>query len=66
VLGDAESAVHESFSTGLLDHPHYTRPEVFNGWPVPQTLLSGHHAAIDKWRKEQALELTKRRRPDLL
>jgi len=66
VLGDAESAVHESFSTGLLDHPHYTRPEVFNGWPVPETLLSGHHAAIDKWRKAQALELTKRRRPDLL
>lgn len=66
VLGDAESAVQESFSTGLLDHPHYTRPEVFNGWPVPETLLSGNHAAIEKWRKARALELTRQRRPDLL
>lgn len=66
VLGDAESAVQESFSTGLLDHPHYTRPEVFNGWSVPDTLLSGNHAAIEKWRREQALALTRQRRPDLL
>jgi len=66
VLGDAESAVQESFSTGLLDHPHYTRPENYNGWAVPEVLLSGNHAVIDGWRKEQALDLTKRRRPDLL
>jgi len=66
VLGDDESAVQESFSTGLLDHPHYTRPVDFQGWEVPGILLSGHHAAIEKWRKERALELTKKRRPDLL
>lgn len=66
VLGDAGSAVQESFSTGLLDHPHYTRPESFNGWTVPEVLLSGNHAAIEQWRREQALEMTRRRRPDLL
>lgn len=66
VLGDAESAVQESFSTGLLDHPHYTRPEDFLGWKVPEVLLSGNHAAIDKWRKERAREITQKRRPDLL
>jgi len=66
VLGDDQSAVQESFSTGLLDHPHYTRPETFNGWPVPEVLLSGNHAAIEKWRAEKAREATMRRRPDLL
>ena len=66
VLGDAESAVQESFSTGLLDHPHYTRPENFSGWAVPEVLLSGNHAAIEAWRKARALESTKIRRPDLL
>lgn len=66
VLGDADSAVAESFSTGLLDYPHYTRPETFNGWSVPPALLSGNHAAIEKWRQQQALDLTKARRPDLL
>lgn len=66
VLGDDQSAVQESFSTGVLDHPHYTRPETFNGWKVPEVLLSGNHAAIEAWRKERALELTKERRPDLL
>lgn len=66
VLGDAESAVQESFSTGLLDHPHYTRPENFNGWGVPDVLLSGNHAAIEAWRKQRALEATRVRRPDLL
>ncbi len=66
VLGDAESAVQESFSTGVLDHPHYTRPESFNGWSVPDVLLSGNHAAIEKWRREKALDLTRHRRPDLL
>lgn len=66
VLGDAESAVQESFSTGVLDHPHYTRPESFQGWSVPEILLSGNHAAIEKWRRERALDLTRQRRPDLL
>ena len=66
VLGDDQSAVAESFETGLLDHPHYTRPMEFNGWQVPPILLSGNHGAIAKWRAEQALEATKSRRPDLL
>lgn len=66
VLGDAQSAVQESFSTGLLDHPHYTRPEVYEGWGVPPMLLSGNHAAIEKWRRERAEEITRARRPDLL
>jgi len=66
VLGDDQSAVTESFETGLLDHPHYTRPEEFNGWKVPPILLSGNHAAIAAWREEQALEATRKRRPDLL
>jgi tRNA (guanine37-N1)-methyltransferase len=66
VLGDSQSAVQDSFSTGLLDHPHYTRPEVFEGWGIPDVLKSGNHAAIEKWRKERALELTRERRPDLL
>ncbi len=66
VLGDSQSAVQDSFSTGLLDHPHYTRPEVFEGWGIPDVLKSGNHAAIAKWRKERALETTRERRPDLL
>lgn len=66
VLGDSQSAVQDSFSTGLLDHPHYTRPEVYEGWGIPEVLKSGNHAAIKKWRKERALEITKERRPDLL
>ena len=66
VLGDDQSAVQESFSTGLLDHPHYTRPENFHDWTVPAVLLSGNHAAIASWRNERARELTQRRRPDLL
>jgi len=70
VLGDAESAVQDSFSSdperGRLDHPHYTRPEVFGEWRVPEQLLSGNHAAIAKWRLERARELTRTRRPDLL
>lgn len=66
VLGDADSAVAESFSTGLLDYPHYTRPENYNGWSVPPELMSGNHAAIAKWRHQRALDLTKARRPDLL
>jgi len=66
VLGDDQSAVQESFSTGLLDHPHYTRPESYEGWKVPEILLSGNHAAIASWRSEQAEALTRAKRPDLL
>jgi tRNA (guanine37-N1)-methyltransferase len=65
VLGDEQSAVDESFSHGLLEYPHYTRPAEFQGWPVPEVLLSGHHAAIEAWRREQALLRTRQRRPDL-
>jgi tRNA (guanine37-N1)-methyltransferase len=67
VLGDAESAVQDSFTDArLLDHPHYTRPEEFQGWRVPEILLSGNHAAIAQWRLDRARELTRNRRPDLL
>ena len=66
VLGDSQSAKDDSFSKGLLDHPHYTRPEQFLGWKVPKVLLSGNHAQISAWRNEQAIRLTKERRPDLL
>ena len=65
VLGDAESAADESFSHGLLEYPHYTRPAEFRGWKVPEVLLSGNHAAIEAWRREQARERTRQRRPDL-
>lgn len=65
-LGCGESAVNESFSAGLLDYPQYTRPAEFRGNAVPEVLLSGDHARIEKWRKEQALEKTKRARPELL
>jgi len=63
---DADSVVHESFAEGLLDHPQYTRPEVFDGEPVPEVLLSGHHARIARWRRDQALLATLRKRPDLI
>ena len=66
VLGDEESALDESFSHGLLEYPHYTRPAEFRGQPVPEVLLSGHHAEIAKWRAEQARLRTAQRRPDLL
>jgi len=65
-LGDAESAVDESFSHGLLEYPHYTRPAEFRGMKVPEMLLSGHHAEIEKWRAEQARQRTSKRRPDLM
>jgi tRNA (guanine37-N1)-methyltransferase len=65
-LGDAESAVQESFTDGLLDWPHYTRPEGWEGRPVPAVLLGGNHAVIDRWRRKQALGRTWQRRPDLL
>ena len=61
-----ESREEESFANGLLEYPQYTRPEVFEGIKVPEILLSGHHANIEKWRKEKALEITKLKRPDLL
>ncbi|WP_339899474.1 tRNA (guanosine(37)-N1)-methyltransferase TrmD [uncultured Gilvimarinus sp.] len=66
VLGDAQSAVEDSFSDGLLDHPHYTRPEVLDGEAVPAILLSGDHEKIRRWRLQQALGRTWLRRPDLL
>jgi tRNA (guanine37-N1)-methyltransferase len=65
-LGDPESLQQESFVAGLLDCPHYTRPEWYNGARVPEVLLSGNHAAIDRWRLKQALGRTWQRRPDLL
>ncbi|MCL4182871.1 MAG: tRNA (guanosine(37)-N1)-methyltransferase TrmD [Burkholderiaceae bacterium] len=65
-MNDARSAACDSFADGLLDCPHYTRPEVFEGVPVPEVLLSGHHARIARWRREQALRATLRRRPDLI
>ena len=61
-----ESREEESFANGLLEYPQYTRPEVFEGERVPEVLLSGHHANIEKWRKEKALEITAKKRPDLL
>jgi tRNA (guanine37-N1)-methyltransferase len=66
VLGDASSAVEDSFVSGLLDCPHYTRPEVYEGERVPAVLMSGHHADIETWRLKQALGRTWLRRPDLL
>ena len=66
VLGDAESASQDSFVNGLLDCPHYTRPEVYEGEPAPAVLLSGNHAQISRWRLKQALGRTWQRRPDLL
>lgn len=65
-LGNEESAVRDSFQKPLLDHPHYTKPAVFESWEVPEILLSGNHAAIEKWREQQALERTRTLRPDLL
>lgn len=66
VLNDISSAQSDSFEEGLLDCPYYTRPEVFLDMPVPDVLLSGNHKEIQKWRKEQALDLTRKRRPDLI
>jgi tRNA (guanine37-N1)-methyltransferase len=66
VLGDDESSREESFSSGLIEYPQYTRPAEFRGWRVPEVLLSGHHAEIAKWRSEQARLRTQERRPDLL
>lgn len=66
VLGSEESPKDESFAEHLLEYPHYTRPAVFEGHAVPDVLLSGHHAEIERWRRTQAADRTRRRRPDLL
>ncbi len=63
---DDESLVDESFNNYLLEYPQYTRPEIFMGERVPEVLLSGHHANIEKWRREKSLEITKKKRPDLI
>ncbi len=66
VMGNDESAAEESFSDGLLEYPHYTRPASFRGWEVPGVLRSGDHGAVARWRRAQALARTRDRRPDLL
>jgi tRNA (guanine37-N1)-methyltransferase len=66
VLGHEQSALDDSFSRGLLEAPQYTRPAEFRGWKVPDVLLSGNHAEIEKWRKKEALRRTRENRPDLL
>ncbi len=65
-LGSEESVEEDSHATGLLEYPQYTRPQSFRGWEVPEVLLSGNHAAITRWRREQSLRRTIKRRPDLL
>lgn len=65
VMGNVESGAFESFETGLLEHPHYTRPRDFEGLSIPEVLTSGDHARIDRWRRAEAEELTRQRRPDL-
>lgn len=66
VIGTEASGMDESFESGLLEYPHYTRPRLFEGREIPPVLLSGDHAAVERWRREQALALTRLRRPDLL
>jgi tRNA (guanine37-N1)-methyltransferase len=66
VMGNENSGTEESFESGLLEHPHYTRPQLFEDRPIPEVLLSGNHARIAAWRREQAERLTAKRRPDLL
>ena len=66
VVGEPESLVRESFEAPILDHPHYTRPAEYRGYRVPDVLLSGHHAKIERWRREQGLARTRARRPDLV
>ncbi|MBN1863148.1 MAG: tRNA (guanosine(37)-N1)-methyltransferase TrmD, partial [Dehalococcoidales bacterium] len=66
VLGSEESAQDDSYATGLLEYPQYTRPEVYRGWAVPGVLLSGNHAQIARWRRKQAVLRTLERRPELL
>jgi tRNA (guanine37-N1)-methyltransferase len=66
VLGDPGAAADDSYASGLLEYPHYTRPARYRGYPVPEILLSGHHAEVDRWRRREALRRTRERRPDLL
>ena len=66
VLGNEESTRHESFATGLLECPQFTRPEAFRGWKVPDVLLSGHHREIEEWRRRESLKRTLERRPELI
>ena len=66
VMGNEASAGEESFENGLLEHPHFTRPQLFEGRPIPDVLTSGNHARIAAWRREQAVRLTAERRPELL
>ena len=66
VLGDPDGAMDDSHATGLLEYPHYTRPPEFRGWGVPEVLISGDHARITRWRREQSLRRTLKRRPDLI
>jgi tRNA (guanine37-N1)-methyltransferase len=66
VLGDSESALQDSFVNGLLDYPHFTRPEIYENLSVPDVLLGGHHAKIADWRRQKSLELTLKLRPDLI
>ena len=66
VLGDPKAAENDSHASGLLEYPHYTRPEDYRGWQVPEILRSGHHARINRWRRNQALKRTLERRPELL
>ncbi len=66
VMGNEDSGTEESFADGLLESPHYTRPAEFRGWPVPETLISGDHARVARWRRARALRRTVERRPDLL
>ncbi|MBI2339460.1 MAG: tRNA (guanosine(37)-N1)-methyltransferase TrmD [Deltaproteobacteria bacterium] len=66
VVGNEQAVVDESHSDGLLEYPHYTRPEEFEGQKVPKVLLSGNHAEIEKWRREESLKITRKNRPDLL
>jgi tRNA (guanine37-N1)-methyltransferase len=66
VMGNAESATDESFTSGLLEYPQYTRPATFRDWPVPDVLRSGDHGKVDRWRRAAALDRTRRHRPDLI
>jgi tRNA (guanine37-N1)-methyltransferase len=66
VMGNAQSGETESFENGLLEHPHYTRPAVVRDMPIPSVLTSGHHGQIDEWRRQEAINLTAKRRPELL
>jgi tRNA (guanine37-N1)-methyltransferase len=66
VLGDPGATADDSHASGLLEYPHYTRPALYRGYPVPEVLLSGHHAEVDRWRRREALRRTRERRPDLL